>query len=270
MGWRENKMSNTVSQSNCEWKECKLGDVAEVINGFAFKSGNFIEEKKDGALPVIKIKNVANGDVNLNGVQYHEFDNKLSKFLVKNGDVLLSLTGNHPQAMTQVVGEASKYKLNEYALLNQRVAKIKPKEELLNNFLYYLLKDDVTHENLANKSSGSANQANISKNDVENLDILLPPLPEQKAIASVLSSLDDKIDLLHRQNKTLEAMAETLFRQWFVEEADEEETVEIGSFADNIKKSIKVEELKNYEKYVGLEHIPRKNIALDNFGTPGS
>jgi type I restriction enzyme S subunit len=49
----------------------------------------------------------------------------------------------------------------------------------------------------------------------------IPPLPEQRAIASVLSSLDDKIDLLHRQNKTLEALAETLFRQWFVEEADE-------------------------------------------------
>ncbi len=65
------------------------------------------------------------------------------------------------------------------------------------------------------------------------MSFLLPPLPEQKAIASVLSSLDDKIDLLHRQNKTLEAMAETLFRQWFVparagephaggEEADED------------------------------------------------
>jgi type I restriction enzyme, S subunit len=46
--------------------------------------------------------------------------------------------------------------------------------------------------------------------------------PEQTAIASVLSSLDDKIDLLHRQNATLEKMAETLFRQWFVEEAKEE------------------------------------------------
>jgi type I restriction enzyme S subunit len=51
---------------------------------------------------------------------------------------------------------------------------------------------------------------------------LLPPLLEQRAIVAVLSSLDDKIDLLHRQNKTLEAMAETLFRQWFVEEADDE------------------------------------------------
>ena len=52
--------------------------------------------------------------------------------------------------------------------------------------------------------------------------VYIPTISEQKAIASVLSSLDDKIDLLHRQNKTLEAMAETLFRQWFVEEAQED------------------------------------------------
>ncbi len=52
---------------------------------------------------------------------------------------------------------------------------------------------------------------------INEIDIKLPPLPEQKAIAEVLSSLDDKIDLLHRQNKTLEEMAETLFREWFTE-----------------------------------------------------
>jgi type I restriction enzyme S subunit len=57
---------------------------------------------------------------------------------------------------------------------------------------------------------------------LKSLPVPIPPLSEQRAIASVLSSLDDKIDLLHRQNKTLEAMAETLFRQWFVEEVDEE------------------------------------------------
>lgn len=60
--------------------------------------------------------------------------------------------------------------------------------------------------------------------------ILLPPLSQQKAIASILSSLDDKIDLLHRQNTTLEKMAETLFRKWFVEEAKEE--WENGSLID--------------------------------------
>ncbi len=61
----------------------------------------------------------------------------------------------------------------------------------------------------------------LNRNHIHPIDVVIPPLPEQRSIASVLSSLDDKIDLLHRQNKTLEAMAETLFKQWFVEEADE-------------------------------------------------
>lgn len=208
-----------------------LGNHIDVINGYAFKSLNFLNEKEEGALPVIKIKNVANGDVHLNGVQYHANDNSLSRFIVKKGDVLLALTGNHPSAMTQVVGEASLYKLNEKAFLNQRVAKIKPKESLDNDYLYYFLKDDATHDFLANQSSGSANQANISKSDIENIPIELPLFHEQKAIATVLSSIDDKIDLLHRQNVTLEVMAETLFRQWFMEEAKEDwEEVKIKDF----------------------------------------
>lgn len=61
----------------------------------------------------------------------------------------------------------------------------------------------------------------ITKETFSQIVVSIPPLPEQRAIASILSSLDDKIDLLHRQNQTLEAMAEALFRQWFVEEADE-------------------------------------------------
>ena len=73
----------------------------------------------------------------------------------------------------------------------------------------------------------------LKPSDIENLEILLPPLPEQKAIAEVLSSLDDKIDLLHRQNKTLEDMAQALFRKWFVEDADEGwEEVKLSDFFD--------------------------------------
>jgi len=65
-------------------------------------------------------------------------------------------------------------------------------------------------------SSIGSTQAALTIKGLKNLEIHLPSLSEQKAIASVLSSIDDKIDLLHRQNKTLEAMAETLFRQRFV------------------------------------------------------
>jgi type I restriction enzyme S subunit len=85
-------------------------------------------------------------------------------------------------------------------------------------FVFYSLWNK--YKEIENIAVGAAQQ-NLSVGVISNLPILLPPLPEQQAIAEVLSSLDDKIDLLHRQNKNLEALAETLFRQWFVEEADE-------------------------------------------------
>lgn len=204
-----------------EWKEYKLGELVEITNRFAFKSEKFLSIKTDDSLPVIKIKNVANGDVHLNECMFYKYDESLKKYIIDKNDILIALTGNHPEVMTQVVGEASRYKLEAKALLNQRVAKIEARKNLDNDFLYYFLKDDSTHDYLASQSGGSANQANISKGNIEDLTINCPSLIEQRTIASILSSLDDKIDLLHRQNKTLEALAETLFRQWFVEEAEE-------------------------------------------------
>lgn len=90
------------------------------------------------------------------------------------------------------------------------------KSKLNNRFLYYF----YAIENLSYLDSGSA-QSQITIADLAKAIISVPPLPEQKYIAAVLSSLDDKIDLLHRQNQTIEALAETLFRQWFVVDANE-------------------------------------------------
>jgi type I restriction enzyme S subunit len=84
-------------------------------------------------------------------------------------------------------------------------------------YLYYLLRTLGLEE--LNEDSAVPG---LNRDTAYQQQFLLPPLPEQKAIANVLSSLDDKIDLLHRQNKTLEAMAETLFRQWFIEEAKDD------------------------------------------------
>lgn len=90
-----------------------------------------------------------------------------------------------------------------------------------NEFYFYWLKSPVGKFLLDGIISGSA-QPKFNKTTFRQLKVPVPPIEEQKAIASVLSSLDDKIDLLHRQNTTLERMAETLFRQWFVEEAQED------------------------------------------------
>ena len=131
-----------------EWREYKLGELVDITNGFAFKSEKFLSIKTDDSLPVIKIKNVANGDVHLNDCLFHKYDDSLKKYLIRKNNILIALTGNHPEVMTQVVGEASRYKLEDEALLNQRVAKIEAKSNLDNDFLYYFLKDDTTHDRL--------------------------------------------------------------------------------------------------------------------------
>ena len=90
------------------------------------------------------------------------------------------------------------------------------------HFLYYFAVSSEFRDVAILSMTGSSGRQRVQTDVVRNHLFSLPLLLEQKAIASVLSSLDDKIDLLHRQNKTLEAMAETLFRQWFVEEAQED------------------------------------------------
>lgn len=104
---------------------------------------------------------------------------------------------------------------------NQALAIIRiNQQKALPNFIGYYLRQKSMID-LINNYSGQSAQPNINLSQISGLDILLPPLPEQKAVAAVLSSLDDKIDLLQRQNATLEALAQTLFRQWFVEKAED-------------------------------------------------
>lgn len=104
------------------------------------------------------------------------------------------------------------------------------------NFVYYLSRWNEVRDHAEHNMEGSSGRQRVPKEAFDTLYLPLPPLPEQIRIASILSSLDDKIDLLHRENKTLEAMAETLFRQWFIEEAKEdwkegklEDLIDIGS-----------------------------------------
>ncbi|OGW51138.1 MAG: hypothetical protein A2Z50_07810 [Nitrospirae bacterium RBG_19FT_COMBO_42_15] len=88
-----------------------------------------------------------------------------------------------------------------------------------NDFAFYLSRWDEVRAFAEMNFDGTSGRQRVPKDAFNNLFLNLPDLPEQKSIASILSSLDDKIDLLHRQNKTLEASAETLFRQWFIEAA---------------------------------------------------
>lgn len=110
------------------------------------------------------------------------------------------------------------------------------KKEVSNNdFVFYLSRWNEVRDFAENNFEGTSGRQRVPKNCFDNLRLKLPPLKEQNAIASTLSSLDAKIDVLHRQNKTLEGLAETLFRQFYVEEAEDEwEKSTIGIELDTV------------------------------------
>ena len=108
----------------------------------------------------------------------------------------------------------------ENICISQSVALIRPNKRILPLFLKYLLESDQYQQLIDIDATGSTIQ-HIYITKINKMMVAVPDNAEQKTIAAVLSSLDDKINLLHRQNQTLEAVAATLFRQWFVEEARE-------------------------------------------------
>lgn len=124
--------------------------------------------------------------------------------------------------VTCIGSDMGKVVMNGFSVItNQQINAIIPDlERVVPDFAYYLL----VHNYPTLRSYGESGTAVpiLNKGDFEELEFEFPPIEEQRAIAEVLSSLDDKIDLLHRQNKTLESLAQTLFRHWFIEEAKDE------------------------------------------------
>jgi len=193
-----------------EWKKYQLGDVAEIVGGGTPKTK--VQEYWNGEIPWLTPRDLSNfpGRYISNGsrnVSKLGLNSSSAKMLPK-GTVLLS--SRAPIGYLAIA-------LNEITT-NQGFRSLIPNSKSDSLFLFYLLKNNV--EYLKSQSTGTT-FGELAGSTLKSLSFLFPPLPEQKAIASLLSSLDDKIDLLYRQNKTLEAMAETLFRQWFVEEAQE-------------------------------------------------
>ena len=114
------------------------------------------------------------------------------------------------------------------------------------NFVYYLSRWDEVRDHAEHNMEGSSGRQRVPKQAFDNLYLNLPPLDTQHRIAAILSSLDDKIDLLRRENTTLESMAETLFRQWFVVEAKEEwEEGKVIDLTKHVKDSINPQKYPN-------------------------
>ena len=140
----------------------------------------------------------------------------LDKYQIREGDIVIARTGA-TTGYNKTIKQLPYPAVYASYLIKYDLDRLKADSA----FVGYVLQASNWYEYVDAIAGGSA-QPGANAKQLGSFKFLLPPLPEQKAIASVLSSLDDKIDLLHRQNKTLEAMAETLFRQWFIEEAKED------------------------------------------------
>jgi type I restriction enzyme S subunit len=211
-----------------EWKEIKLGELLNVITkgttppkgiGFVDKGINYVKSDAigyDRKLDKTKIAHIN-----------EETHQSFKRSQLAENDILFSMAGIYLGKNAIVTKDILP------ANTNQALAILRLNQEKANPTYVSLYLSQQVMIDYVNNMSGQSAQPNVNFEEIKSIEIKLPPISEQTAIASVLSSLDDKIDLLHSQNYTLEKMAETLFRQWFVEEAKEEwKDVELGSVVE--------------------------------------
>jgi len=189
------------------WNKVRLGDVCRVIPGYAFKSSDW----QGTGIPVVKIKNISgNNSVDLASTDFvceRLLTPRLQKFVIKDGDILVAMTG-------ATAGKVGRVRTNRLLLLNQRVAKIDP-IGADSNFIWSVVSSKEYQERFFYLADGAA-QPNMSGGQIEGVEISLPALPIQKRIAGILSAYDELIENSQRRIKILEAMVRTLYREWFV------------------------------------------------------
>lgn len=194
------------------WRECRLGEVAEIYDG-----PHATPSKTESGVIFLGISNLNKGRIDTSQFEYvseEDFVKWTKRITPRENDILFSYETR--------LGEVAIVPQGFRCCLGRRMGLLRPKFDIVDpKFLLYYYIGPLFQAVIRERTVFGTTVDRLPLVDMPKFPIFLPQLSEQKAIASVLSSLDNKIDLLYRQNKTLEAMAETLFRQWFVEKADE-------------------------------------------------
>jgi type I restriction enzyme S subunit len=210
-----------------EWKEYKLGEIADIQTG-PFGSQLHQSDYKLVGTPIITVEHLGENKIiheNLPLVG-DEDKQRLIKYTLLEGDIVFSRVGS-------VDRRVYIRKEEDGWMFSGRCLRVRSDKQKVNpKFLSYYFGQESFKESIRRIAVG-ATMPSINTTILYEVDISLPGLEYQTDIASILSSLDDKIDLLYRQNKTLERLAETLFKQWFIKEVDESwEKTLLGELAD--------------------------------------
>lgn len=241
------------------WEESKLGDIAVVTKLAGFEFTKHIKYNDSGEIIAIRALNVKNGTFDLTEVK--RIDRSVSDSLTRSklykGDIVLTYTGAK-------FGEVAIVKHNDRYHLAPNVAKVTAGRKCNPYFLYSFLKGDYFRQQLKNYSGGSS-QPTIPMFAIRQLNIPVPTLPEQENIAATLSCLDDKIELNNLINKTIEEMAQNIFKNWFVDF----EPFQDGEFEDSelgkIPKGWKVESLDKIAHFLNGLAMQKFRPETDEF-----
>lgn len=199
-----------------KWRLVRLRGITTKIGSGATPRGG-----EDVYLPVrehvalIRSQNVFDRRFDSDGLAFitDRHAAELQSVLVRPGDLLLNITGDGVTFGRSCLAPIDVLP----ACVNQHVSIIRPdRETLVPGYLLSYLTHPAIKPYIESFNAGGSRRA-ITKGHIGSFEVPLPPLPEQRAIASILGALDDKIELNRRMNQTLEAMAQALFKSWFVD-----------------------------------------------------
>ncbi len=200
--------------SSKNWKTIKLGDIVSIKHGFAFKGEYFSTKETKNIL--LTPGNFLIGGGWKDGKKY--YDGPIpDEYVLKAGDLVVTMTDLSKEGDTLGFPALIPDKSDKIFLHNQRVGLVEVNEdEVSKDFIYYLMRTRDYQKSIVNSATGSTVK-HTSPTKIGDYEFLLPPLSEQREIAAILGSLDDKIELLRKENNTLESIAQTLFKEWFVD-----------------------------------------------------
>ena len=206
-----------------KWPVRKLGDICEVLNGFAFKSDKYVDE----GVRIIRITNVQHGYIEDNDPKFYPIDEceRLNQYMLKEQDLLMSLTGN--------VGRVGLLD-NKFlpAALNQRVACLRVKNENVElKYLFHHLNSELFETRCIQSAKGIA-QKNMSTEWLKEYPIPIPPLPEQFRIVEELDQLSNIIEKKRQQLSELDNLAQSIFYDMFGDPVTNEKGWEVKTIGD--------------------------------------
>lgn len=241
------------------WRNIKLGEVLKIKHGYAFKGKYFGDKGKYIVLTPGNFRE--SGGLKLKGDKEKYYLGDFPKeYILHKGDLLVVMTDLTQEC--RILGSAAFIDADDVYLHNQRLGKVVDinTELVMKEFVYYLFNSKSVRTQLINSSSGTTVH-HTSPDRIYEVEVQIPPIKIQEKIVSILKSIDDKIQLNRQMNETLEEMAMTLYKHWFVDFGPFQDGEFVESELGVIPNNWKIGQVKDLAKVLSGKRPKVKDIG---------